>query len=41
MHRFARFALFTAFAFGQSNEPFKPKPPAKVDAALRAASASL
>jgi hypothetical protein len=36
MHRFARFALFTAFAFGQSNEPFKPKPPAKVDAALRA-----
>jgi len=36
MHRFACFALFAAFAFGQSNEPFKPKPPAKVDAALRA-----
>jgi hypothetical protein len=36
MHRFAVFALFAAFAFAQPNEPFKPKPPADVDAALRA-----
>src|ERR1035438_1623520 len=36
MHRFALFALFATLAFGQSNEPFKPKPPADVDAALRA-----
>jgi hypothetical protein len=36
MHRFAWFALSAAFAFGQSNDPFQPKPPAKVDAALRA-----
>lgn len=36
MHRCALFALFAAFAFGQSNDPFKPKPPADVDAALRA-----
>src|ERR1035441_5836242 len=36
MHRFAWFALFTALAFGQSNDPFQPKPPAEVDAALRA-----
>jgi hypothetical protein len=35
MYRFAWFALFAAFAFGQSNDPFKPKPPARVDAALR------
>src|ERR1035438_9851206 len=36
MNRFAWFALFAAIAFGQSNDPFQPKPPAKVDAALRA-----
>ncbi len=36
MHRFALFALFAAFAFAQGNDPFKPKPPADVDAALRA-----
>src|ERR1019366_6761186 len=36
MYRFAWFALFAALAFGQSNDPFQPKPPAKVDAALRA-----
>ena len=36
MHRFCWFALFAALAFGQSNDPFKPKPPADVDAALRA-----
>ena len=36
MHRFALFALFTVFAFAQPNDPFKPKPPADVDAALRA-----
>jgi hypothetical protein len=36
MHRFALFALFAVFAFAQTNEPFKPKPPADVDAALRA-----
>lgn len=36
MHRFALFALFAAFAFAQPNDPFKPKPPAEVDAALRA-----
>jgi hypothetical protein len=36
MNRFAWFALFAAFAFGQSNDPFQPKPPAGVDAALRA-----
>jgi hypothetical protein len=36
MHRFALFALFTVFAVAQPNEPFKPKPPAEVDAALRA-----
>ena len=35
MHRFALFALFAALAFGQSNDPFKPKPPGDVDAALR------
>jgi hypothetical protein len=36
MHRFALFALCTVFAFAQPNDPFKPKPPADVDAALRA-----
>ena len=36
MHRFALFALFAAFAFAQPNDPFKPQPPADVDAALRA-----
>jgi hypothetical protein len=36
MRRLALFALFAALAFGQSNDPFKPKPPADVDAALRA-----
>src|SRR5580765_290044 len=36
MHRFALFALCTAFAFAQPNDPFKPKPPADVEAALRA-----
>src|ERR1035437_3723409 len=36
MHRFALFALIAASAFAQPNEPFKPKPPADVDAALRA-----
>jgi hypothetical protein len=36
MHRFALFALFAATAFAQPNDPFKPKPPADVDAALRA-----
>jgi hypothetical protein len=36
MHRIALFALFGVFAFAQPNEPFKPKPPAGVDAALRA-----
>src|ERR1039458_2187897 len=36
MHRFALFALFAATAFAQANDPFKAKPPADVDAALRA-----
>ena len=36
MHRFALLALFTVLAFAQPNDPFKPKPPADVDAALRA-----
>jgi hypothetical protein len=36
MHRFALFALFAAAAFAQPNDPFKAKPPADVDAALRA-----
>src|ERR1035441_8683970 len=36
MHRFAVLALFAVFAFAQPNEPFKPRPPAAVDAALRA-----
>ena len=36
MHRFALVPLLATFAFAQPNEPFKPKPPAKVDAALRA-----
>ena len=36
MRRLALFVLFAALAFGQSNDPFKPKPPADVDAALRA-----
>ena len=36
MHRFALFALFAASAFAQPNDPFKAKPPADVDAALRA-----
>ena len=36
MRRFALFALFAAFASAQPNDPFKPKPPADVDAALRA-----
>jgi hypothetical protein len=36
MYRAASFALFAALAFGQPNEPFKPKPPAQVDAELRA-----
>jgi hypothetical protein len=35
MHRLAAFALFASIAFGQSN-PFEPKPPAEVDAALKA-----
>ena len=35
MFRFATFALFAALAFGQEN-PFEPKPPAAVDAALKA-----
>ena len=35
MYRFAAFALFSSIAFGQS-DPFAPKPPAEVDAALRA-----
>jgi len=34
MRRLALFVLFAALAFGQSNDPFKPKPPADVDAAL-------
>jgi hypothetical protein len=36
MRRFALFVLFAAFAVAQANDPFKPKPPATVDAALRA-----
>ena len=36
MHRFALLALCVASAFAQPNDPFKPKPPAEVDAALRA-----
>src|ERR1035438_2675358 len=36
MQRFALFALFAALACAQPNDPFKPKPPADVDAALRA-----
>jgi hypothetical protein len=36
MPRFALFVLLTASAFAQPNDPFKPKPPAAVDAALRA-----
>src|SRR5258705_10706026 len=36
MHRFAMVPLVAAFAFAQPNEPFKPRPPAEVDAALRA-----
>lgn len=36
MHRFALVPLLATFAFAQPNEPFKPKPPAGVDAALRA-----
>jgi hypothetical protein len=36
MHRLALFALSAAFAFAQPNDPFKPKPPADVDTALRA-----
>jgi hypothetical protein len=36
MHRIALFALFGVLAFAQPNEPFKPKPPVGVDAALRA-----
>ena len=36
MQRFALSALFAALAFAQPNDPFKPKPPADVDAALRA-----
>ncbi|MGD0774140.1 MAG: hypothetical protein ABSC05_15090 [Candidatus Solibacter sp.] len=36
MQRFALFALFAALASAQQNDPFKPKPPADVDAALRA-----
>ena len=36
MHRFAVFALFAALASAQPNDPFKPKPPADADAALRA-----
>jgi hypothetical protein len=36
MQRFALIALFAALAFAQPNDPFKPKPPADVDAALRA-----
>ena len=36
MYRFAWIALFAALAFGQSNDPFQPKPPAQVDADLRA-----
>jgi hypothetical protein len=36
MHRIALCTLFAALAFAQPSEPFKPKPPAAVDAALRA-----
>jgi len=36
MQRLALFALFAALASAQPNDPFKPKPPADVDAALRA-----
>jgi hypothetical protein len=36
MNRFACFALFAALAFGQPNDPFQPRPPKEVDAALRA-----
>ncbi len=36
MHRFALFAMFAAFGFAQPNDPSMPKPPADVDAALRA-----
>jgi hypothetical protein len=36
MHRFALLALCAVSAFAQPNDPFKPKPPANVDAALRA-----
>jgi len=36
MYRLAVFALFTAIVFAQPNDPFQPKPPADVDAALRA-----
>src|SRR5580765_5760529 len=35
MRRFALFALIASYAFAQQNDPFKPKPPADVDAALR------
>src|ERR1044072_328350 len=35
MFRFAVIGLWTALAFAQ-NEPFKPKPPVEVDAALKA-----
>jgi len=36
MRRLVLFALLAALAFAQSNDPFKPKPPGDVDAALRA-----
>jgi hypothetical protein len=36
MRGFALFALLTAVACAQPNDPFKPKPPVEVDAALRA-----
>jgi hypothetical protein len=36
MYRIALLALLSAFAFAQSDDPFKPKPPAEVDQALRA-----
>jgi hypothetical protein len=36
MHRFSLLALFAAVAFAQADDPFKPKPPAEVDQALRA-----
>ncbi len=36
MHRFTLLAVFAAVCFAQADDPFKPKPPAEVDQALRA-----